>query len=134
MITLSEFFEINHDVILFAYGLVFFTLGLTILIRIRQSSRLELARSLKWMAAFGILHGLNEWGDLFIPLQAAYLSPLVMRGLYIGQLIILTLSFAALFEFGVTVLNSIGQAKYLKGFAGMLTAGWAIGSFILFIV
>jgi hypothetical protein len=86
------------------------------------------------MAAFGILHGLNEWGDLFIPLQAAYLSPLVMRGLYIGQLIILTLSFAALFEFGVTVLNSIGQAKYLKGFAGMLTAGWAIGSFILFIV
>ncbi len=134
MITLSEFFEINHDVILFAYGLVFFTLGLTILIRIRQSSRLELARSLKWMAAFGILHGLNEWGDLFIPLQAVYLSPLVMRGLYIGQLIILTLSFAALFEFGVTVLNSIGQAKYLKGFAGMLTAGWAIGSFILFIV
>ncbi len=66
MISLSEFFEINHDIILFIYGLVFFVLGLAIIIRTHQSSRLELARSLRWLAAFGILHGFNEWGDLFI--------------------------------------------------------------------
>ncbi len=47
MITLSEFFEINQEIVLFAYGLVFFILGIAIMIRTRQSSRLELARSLQ---------------------------------------------------------------------------------------
>ncbi|MEW6239383.1 MAG: hypothetical protein AB1564_01050, partial [Chloroflexota bacterium] len=66
MITLSEFFEINHQLILFVYGLVFFVLGLAIILQTRRSSRLELARSLRWLAAFGITHGFHEWGDLFI--------------------------------------------------------------------
>ncbi len=134
MITLSEFFEINHEIILFAYGLVFFVLGLTIIIRVRQSSRLDLARSLKWLAAFGITHAFNEWGDLFIPLQAIYLRPVLMRWLYVAQLILLTLSFACLFEFGVALLNSIGRAKYLQGVSGILSTSWLIGTFFLFIL
>lgn len=132
MITLSEFFDINHQVIIFTYGLVFFIMGLTILIRIRQSSRLELARSLKWLAAFGIAHGLNEWGDLFIPVQSAYLSPFLMRGLFLAQLVLLTVSFAALFEFGVSTLNSIGYANFLRGISVILVTGWFISSLFLF--
>jgi len=46
MISILEFFLINQDIILFLYGLVFFMLGFGIIIRTRQSSRLELARSL----------------------------------------------------------------------------------------
>ena len=43
-------------------------LGLAIALQSRRYSRLDLARSLSWLAAFGFTHGLHEWGDLFIPL------------------------------------------------------------------
>ena len=68
---IQNFFSVNHEIIYFIYGLVFFVLGLAIALQSRHSSRLDLARNLTWLAAFGFLHGFNEWGDLFIPLQAA---------------------------------------------------------------
>ena len=64
MISLTEFFELNREIILFVYGLVFFILGFAIVLQTRQSSRLDLARNLRWLAAFGIAHGFYEWGDL----------------------------------------------------------------------
>jgi len=45
---IQNFFSINHDVIYFIYGLMFFVLGLAIALQSRLSSRLDLARSLKW--------------------------------------------------------------------------------------
>jgi hypothetical protein len=73
MTFIRAFFELNRDIILFAYGLVFFVLGLAIALQSRRYSRLDLARSLSWLAAFGFTHGLHEWGDLFIPIQKEYL-------------------------------------------------------------
>src|SRR5678815_1987894 len=77
MISLQEFFNLNRQLILFVYGLGFFILGFAIILQVQQSSRLELARSLRWLAAFGITHAFNEWGDLFIPIQAQYLLSLI---------------------------------------------------------
>ena len=131
MISLPEFFEINHEIILFAYGLVFFVLGFAIIIQTRRSSRLELARSLRWLAAFGITHGFNEWGDLFIPIQAAYLDPNALRVLYILQLILLTISFACLFEFGSSLLRALGRAVWLQGLSVGLVAGWFVSTFFV---
>src|SRR5512144_34743 len=105
MISIGEFFTINRQLVLFVYGLGFFILGFAILLQVQQSSRLELARSLRWLAAFGITHAFNEWGDLFIPIQAQYLSPTIIKLLLIIQLILLAASFACLFEFGISVLS-----------------------------
>jgi hypothetical protein len=91
MITVAEFFRLNQAIIYFIYGLVFFILGFAIILQSRQTSRLDLARSLRWLAAFGIAHGLHEWGDLFIPIQADYLNPEFMRALYVLHLILLAL-------------------------------------------
>ena len=74
MITFAEFFRLNQSIIYFMYGLVFFILGFAIILQTRQSSRLDLARSLRWLAAFGIAHAFHEWGDLFIPIQAQFSS------------------------------------------------------------
>ena len=104
MISLSEFFELNHEIILFIYGLVFFVLGFAIILQTRQSSRLELARSLRWMAAFGITHGFFEWGDLFIPIQTAYMNSATTNTLYDLHLSLLAISFLCLFEFGLAIL------------------------------
>src|SRR5512136_4967 len=96
----------NRDLLVFAYGLVFFILGVAVALQARRTSRLEFARSLAWLAAFGILHGLHEWGDLFIPIQAAYLPAGTTNWLRVLQLALLVASFVCLFEFGLALFLS----------------------------
>src|SRR5512132_4292337 len=124
MISLAEFFYLNRQLILFVYGLGFFILGFAILLQVQQSSRLELARSLRWMAAFGITHAFNEWGDLFIPIQAQYLSSTVIRLLLVLQLVLLAVSFACLFEFGISVLSPFNLAPGLNSVPTLLFGTW----------
>jgi len=125
------FFETNQAIIFFAYGLAFFIMGLVVALQSRQSSRLELARSLNWLAGFGILHGLNEWGDLFIPIQSAYLSTPVANLLYVIQLILLALSFMCLFAFGVSLLKHFGVNRWL---AAAPTVSFVIWMFVTFFI
>ena len=117
-------FNINWEVIYFAYGLVFFVLGLVIALQSRRFSRLDLAHSLNWLAAFGFVHAFNEWGDLFIPIQATYLNSHVIQALYVGQLLILAVSFALLFEFGVVLLEPLGAARWLHSIPAVILAVW----------
>src|SRR5512138_1558045 len=98
---IQNLFAVNHDIIFFIYGLVFFVVGLAIALQSRHSSRLDLARDLTWLAAFGFLHGFHEWGDLFIPIQAEYLEPSFIILLHYLHLMLLAASFACLFEFGI---------------------------------
>jgi len=106
--------------------------GLVIAIQSRHSSRLDLARSLSWLAAFGITHSLNEWGDLFIPIQAQYLSEPAIQLLYVIQLVVLAVSFACLFEFGVALLRPLGRARWLHGAPPVLLVAWVFGIFSFF--
>src|SRR5512132_3016991 len=110
MISLHDFFDLNRQLILFVYGLGFFVLGFAIILQTQQSSRLELARSLRWLAAFGITHAFNEWGDFFIPIQAHYMPPTLIKLLWVIQLVLLSASFACLFQFGISVLSPFNLA------------------------
>jgi len=133
MFTIRTLFELNRDLIVFAYGLAFFVLGLAIALQSRHSSRLDLARSLSWLATFGISHGLHEWGDLFIPIQATYLSEPIVELLNVIQLLLLAISFACLFEFGVTLLQPLGRMRWLHGVPAGLLLVWAFGVFFVFL-
>jgi signal transduction histidine kinase len=112
--------------IYFVYGLVFFLLGFAIILQTRQSSRLDFARSLRWLAAFGITHGFHEWGDLFIPIQAEYLGPETIRILYILHLILLALSYVFLFEFGFALLHTGKRGHWFHWLPPLLFIGWFI--------
>lgn len=101
MISLTEVLEVNWIILYFVYGQVFFVTGLVTMLQWRQRSDLELARSLPWLAAFGLAHGLNEWGYIFVPLQAVYLNDTVVRLMVIGHLLLLAFSFFFLFQFGI---------------------------------
>jgi signal transduction histidine kinase len=121
---LRTIFSLNRDIIYFGYGLVFFVLGLAIALQSRNYSRLDLARSLKWLAAFGFVHAFNEWGDLFIPIQSVYASPATIDILHRIHLLLLAVSFAFLFEFGVTLLKPLGLARWIHGIPTILLAIW----------
>ncbi len=105
MTTLRNLFDINYELIVFGYGLVFFVLGLAITLQSRRRSRLHLARSLGWLAIFGILHGLHEWGLVFIPIQATYMNHAGVTMLQVFQVILLGLSFGTLFQFGADLVR-----------------------------
>ena len=128
MITvIRNFFDLNYELVLFVYGQVFFVLGLAIALQSRRHSRLELARSLPWLALFGISHGLHEWGHLLIPIQATYLNDFMLGLMFIIQVLLLGISFVALFQFGVALLRP--RWPWLQRVLLVLAAGWT--AFIL---
>jgi len=131
MVSFHDFFDLNQQLILFVYGLGFFILGFAILLQVQQSSRLELARSLRWLATFGITHAFNEWGDLFIPIQAQYLSTTLIRLLLVFQLILLSVSFAFLFEFGISVLRPFNLMGWRRGISTVVFVVWIFVAFFI---
>ncbi len=129
---LRAFFEINRPIFEFGYGLSFFVMGLAIALQSRRYSRLALARSLVWLAAFGITHGLYEWGEHFSPMHEAYLNAGGIEVLHSVHLILLSVSFACLFEFAVTLIRSLGRALWLnRVVVGLLAAYFFVALFLL---
>lgn len=127
---LREWFLANRPIIVFIYGQVFFVLGVAILLQSRRYSRLDLARSLPWLAAFGILHGFNEWGDLFVPLQAQFVSDPVIHFMRAIQTLLLAASFACLLQFGVDLLRPLPDRFRWLRFAPIGLLGvWLFGGF-----
>lgn len=55
----------NLDVVFFVYGLAFVVMGLSIAFQSKKGSEFKLGNILWLLAGFGILHGLNEWLDMW---------------------------------------------------------------------
>ncbi len=130
---LRTFFEINREVVFFVYGLTFFLMGFSVALQSRHYSRLELARSLSWLAGFGFTHAFQEWGDVFIPIQANLFSEPVIQLLRTLQLVLLAVSFVCLIEFGIVLISPSGRARWLHGLAAGLLLGWFFLTFWVFL-
>ena len=111
---------INLIVVFFVYGLTFFTLGTAILLYPKKDSQFRLAQNLNLIAFFGILHGLNEWMDMFRLIQPVEPAPLA-----IVRLMILPASFSFLLLFGVkAVIEEKGKYSALKTAPIVLLIAW----------
>jgi signal transduction histidine kinase len=127
VVSLTEMLEVNWIILYFVYGQVFFVTGLVTGLQWRRRSHLELARPLPWLAAFGIAHGLNEWGYIFIPLQALYLDDAVVRLMIVAHLLLLASSYFFLFQFGVElVLLRVPRYRWLRAVPGVVLILWAV--------
>lgn len=104
MSTIREFFSTNEIVVVFGYGLVFFLLGFALTLQSRRPSELTMARALPLLASFGILHGTAEWGHVFIPIQATYLSAENIVLLWAVHGTLLAVAFAFLLQFGLRLV------------------------------
>jgi PAS domain S-box-containing protein len=107
----------------FIYGLAFFILGLAIIVYPKKGSAFTLGKHIWLVAVFGILHGINEWLDMFIVLE----TPLPPEILKFVRMATLAGSFLFLLWFGTKI---IVEDKKKYRLLGTLPVGlfiiWAI--------
>lgn len=108
MDAVRHWFQTNQVVVLGLYGQVFVAMGIAIAMQSRKHTQLQFGQHLPWLAAFGLSHGLVEWGFIFIPIQAAYLSPAGVELLRDVQLGLLLFSFICLIHFGFSTAIRTG--------------------------
>lgn len=82
--------------VFFFYGLSFFVLGLVVLIYPKRGSIFKLAGYLNLLAGFGLVHGVNEWIDMFLLIGAGRATD----ALYLARLVTLPVSFLFLLRLG----------------------------------
>ncbi len=97
--------------IYFFYGLAFFAMGLAVLLEVGRTSELRFARSLPWLAAFGLVHGGHEWIEMFeaIGYLPDWLSLDALRT------VLLVVSLTCLAAFGLSLMSKpehVGRAMW----------------------
>jgi signal transduction histidine kinase/CheY-like chemotaxis protein len=92
--------------VFFVYGLAFFSLGLAASLQQTEGSTFELRDSIWALAAFGFLHGMSEWADMFAVAGDAYWTHLGSRIISISGLYLSLASFVFLLDFGVSAVVS----------------------------
>jgi len=127
--SLAEFFQRNIIVIFFFYGLAFFAMGLVVWFESNRSSGFRIARAMKLLAGFGIIHGLHEWFEMFQNLAQSGATN-IPEWLLLDQIRIphLVVSFILLIVFGVRLI----YANRLDGTNENLFSLFSAG--ILFII
>jgi signal transduction histidine kinase len=104
----------NLDIVFFIYGLSFVVMGIAILIQPKKASKFKFANTLWLLAGFGLIHGVNEWLDMWAIIKG--INPVfnIVRNL------ILVVSYLLLFEFGRQLFYAYKQ-KRLKGVAKLFS-------------
>lgn len=134
MTGISSFFEQNIVIVYFLYGLAFFSMGLAVWLESGRTSELRLARAMGPLAAFGFLHGLHEWAEMFellgavVPNAPAIAQSVGFSAVRLGLLVV---SFVMLIIFGVRLIHFSGKGRgneraFVWLTAGSLVAVWLI--------
>jgi signal transduction histidine kinase len=100
----SSFWDAAIIPIFFVYGLAFYSLGLTLWVESGRVSELGFARSMRLMAAFGLLHGVHEWLDMLECGLALFYCTSLPVALIWFRVALLATSFVALLAFGEHLL------------------------------
>jgi len=107
----------------FIYGLAFFVLGLVIFVYPKKPSVFKLANDIWLIAAFGIIHGTNEWLDMFIAIGKPFPTDI----LKIIRLATLVGSFLFLLRFGTKVISEkIKKYRFIQVLPIVLLTVWTI--------
>lgn len=131
MKTMAELLAAQEPALRFFAGLVYYTLGLILVLQSRGHSRLRLARSLPWLAGFGILHAVYEWSGVLLPPETPSIEE-ALSLLTMGRITALALAFLCLFEFGADIVAPLGSRwRWLRPIGWMLFVSWGVGTLAL---
>jgi signal transduction histidine kinase len=106
-------------VVFFIYGLAFFSMGLAVLFESRRAPILAERRILIPLAAFGLVHGVHEWLEMFLDNSGwmLFANHVLWGWLRLGILIV---SFISLLVFGLQLLFP------LSAFTGVRRTQWIL--------
>lgn len=114
-------------VIYFFYGLAFFSMGLLVAIEGGRAPDARLRRALRPLAAFGLVHAVNEWMEMFEQIGAlqGYQPSVIVHGI---RLAVLAFSFLSLAAFGSSLLAFTEAAQRVSLLIPLgLEAVWVFG-------
>ncbi|MBN2304768.1 MAG: sensor histidine kinase [Anaerolineae bacterium] len=92
-------------IVYFFYGLAFYSMGLALWVESGRASELGFARSMRLLAAFGLLHGVHQWANMIEQEMTLHLDEAIPDWLLWTRLILLVTSFIALLGFGEHLLT-----------------------------
>lgn len=102
--------QIELILIYFVYGLAFFSMGLAALLEAGRHSPIAGAQVLRPLAAFGLIHGVHEWLEIYL-YQGEWLGAQFPLYLSVVRLALLVFSFAALLAYTVQMMKPARLAK-----------------------
>jgi signal transduction histidine kinase len=127
-----DFFVQNETIILFADGVIFFSLGFAVWLQRRRTTRLTLTSSLIWFASFAFVEALAIWGHVFVPIQTGYLDPGLIEALVVLRGLVQVAAFLFLVQFGLRLLDLGPLARRIGTAASLALATLlAVGSAVL---
>jgi two-component system, NtrC family, sensor kinase len=98
----------------FFYGLAFLFLGASIALKDMKGSKLKISSNLWLLSLFGFTHGSHEWIALFLLSNLRQYSSNEIYIIKLLSIIIVGLSFLFLLLFGLSLIYSINQYKFIK--------------------
>jgi nitrate/nitrite-specific signal transduction histidine kinase len=111
--------------VFFVYGLAFFSMGFAIALESRPSSGLRLARYLRYLAAFGILHSIMQWSDMLLLVESTSDPIFSLEAVRLFRTLMLGISSGALFQFGAGILGDrSGRSRWLLALPGIFGLAW----------
>jgi signal transduction histidine kinase len=119
---LRDAFAARELVLTFLHGQAFFALGFSIFFLARRSARLEIARGLSLLAAFGFCEALAAWSSLWTP--GASSLPLAVAWL---RLLLLGAGYAFLLAFAMQTLAPSERQQWKRWIpAGAVLIAWLV--------
>jgi signal transduction histidine kinase len=119
-------------VVFFTYGLAFFCMGLVVMLEGGRATDARLKHALRPLAAFGLIHGVHEWLDMFdqLNLLSEFAGgPVVWNAVRLG---LLAFSFLSLSAFGGSLLSPNERYQRLSLLVPLAqTAVWGLGIFMI---
>jgi signal transduction histidine kinase len=118
--------------IYFFYGLAFFSMGVVITQEVGRCTDARLRHALRYLAAFGLIHGIHEWLEMFQGIGVIVGQPEIALAWEGVRIYLLVASFLALIAFGVMLLAHTPDRRRLNllvplGFAAV----WSFGLLLL---
>jgi hypothetical protein len=122
----------NLALVFFLYGLAFFSMGMIVWLERGRGSDRRLRHALLPLAAFGLIHGIHEWQEMFqilglLPAQET--AELLWEGL---RLALLAFSFLSLAAFGASLLSPNERIRRISLLLPLAMAAiWVFGLLIM---
>ena len=124
--------ETAATLVFFLYGLAFYSMGLAILLEGGRASDSRLRHALRPLAAFGLLHGFNEWLEMFAIMGHLPGDDPAWIAWHAFRLAILAFSFLSLAAFGSSLMAPDDRLRRLSLLVPLVLAAlWGFGLMVI---